>query len=149
MSGNKRWLKLSLIAFGIAIAAILVIVKIANSGDPRSEESRNGVVVVLGAALPLMLVLGVIGVIIAIIRFATRLLKAVETSPPDAKIAPGPRGFPMDVNSDGPGQYRIEGVHRQTKLDLSKYIQADSAANAKVKAELDDIVVTSVVKVPR
>ncbi|MGD0540595.1 MAG: hypothetical protein ABSB33_03655, partial [Tepidisphaeraceae bacterium] len=68
---------------------------------------------------------------------------------------PGPRGFPVvadaavEVSSaDGPGQYRIQGVHKETKLDISKYVQADSAANAMVKAELDGIVVTSVKKVP-
>jgi hypothetical protein len=33
-------------------------------------------------------------------------------------------------------------------MDVSKYIQADSAANAKIKAELEDIVESSVTKAP-
>ncbi|MGD0462160.1 MAG: hypothetical protein ABSB74_06705 [Tepidisphaeraceae bacterium] len=49
--------------------------------------------------------------------------------------------------TDGPGQYCVEGVDRQTKMDKTLHIQADSAANAKVKAELEGIVVTSVKKV--
>jgi hypothetical protein len=48
--------------------------------------------------------------------------------------------------TDSPGLYRIHGVNRDTKNDATKEIQADSAANAKVKAELDGIIVTSVTK---
>ncbi len=57
---------------------------------------------------------------------------------PDASLA---------MSHEGPGQYRVEGVHKTTKLETAKYFQANSAANAKVKAELEDIVVTSVKKI--
>ncbi|HEY1923269.1 MAG TPA: hypothetical protein VGG44_11015 [Tepidisphaeraceae bacterium] len=155
LTPRYRWLKIFLIAFGVAIAAIFLIVHIANSGDPRSEENRNGVINFLAGVLPLMLWLGIAGVILAIIRFAVRLLRAVEDPKPYAQAVSTQPGFPVvmttstdDLPAGGPGQYRIEGVHKETKMDTSRYFQANSAANAKVKAELEGIVVTSIKKVP-
>ena len=55
---------------------------------------------------------------------------------------PLPRGFP--VLNMGRGRYRISGVDRQSKLDTTWYVEADSPDNARVKAELEGIVVTDV-----
>ncbi|HEX4124819.1 MAG TPA: hypothetical protein VHY37_08850 [Tepidisphaeraceae bacterium] len=44
----------------------------------------------------------------------------------------------------GPGKFIIHGVDRQTKMDTTWHMQADSEANARVKADLEGIAVTSV-----
>ena len=56
----------------------------------------------------------------------------------------GPMGFPVLPPTDGPGRFRVAGVRRDTREDAVFTCEADSAANARVKAELDGIVVTDV-----
>jgi hypothetical protein len=154
MSQRGKWIKFFVIPLAISIAAIVGIVAWANSGDPRSETRRGDTDDFIHMLLPWMLLIGIVGVILAIIRFATKLLRAAEAREPETVSISGPPGFPVAVGAsphtshDGPGQYRVEGVHKATKLDTAKYFQANSAANAKVKAELEDIVVTSVKKIP-
>ena len=46
-----------------------------------------------------------------------------------------------------PGMFEIVGVDRGTKMDTTWRVRADNAANAKVKAELEGIVVTSIKRV--
>ncbi len=58
------------------------------------------------------------------------------------------RGFEATpvAYADGPGSYRVAGVDKQSRADRDIIVQADSRANAQVKAELDGIIVTSVIK---
>jgi hypothetical protein len=58
-----------------------------------------------------------------------------------------PSAFPVISLDDGPGSYKVRGVDKDTRADIERTIQADSRANAQVKAELDGIVVTSIDKV--
>jgi len=157
LAQRYRWLKLFLIAFAISVAVIVGIMLYVNSGDQRNETRRDTVQAVLFPIFPWMLLAGVIGLIIVIIKFAVKsgIQEARREATPGQNSVPHPPGFPVvtrdaeyAIPPDGPGQYRIQGVHRQSKMDVSKYLQADSLANAKVKAELDDIVVTSVTKAP-
>lgn len=55
-----------------------------------------------------------------------------------------PMGFPVLPPTDGPGRFRVAGVNRDTRQDVVWSCDADSAANAKVKAELQGIIVTDV-----
>ncbi|MGA2439609.1 MAG: hypothetical protein ABSH08_01505 [Tepidisphaeraceae bacterium] len=128
-----------------------------NSGDQRNETRRDTVQFVLFPILRWMLLAGAIGLLIVIIKFAVKgaIRETRDDAMPGLHSIPHPPGFPVvtrdaqyAVPADGPGQYRIQGVHRQSKMDISKYIQADSAANAKIKAELEDIVLSSVTKAP-
>jgi hypothetical protein len=59
-----------------------------------------------------------------------------------------PSAFPVLPTSeaDGPGSYRVVGVDRNTRADRDLVIEAQSRENARVKAELDGIVVTAVTK---
>ncbi len=157
MTQRYRWLKLLLLAFAISVTVIVGIMLYVNSGDQRNETRRDSVQFVLFPILRWMLLAGVIGLLIVIIKFAVKssIKEVQDESAPGPHSIPHPPGFPVvtrdaqyAVPADGPGQYRIQGVHRQSKMDISKYIQADSAANAKIKAELDDIVVSSVTKAP-
>ena len=70
---------------------------------------------------------------------------------------PGPRGFaviaddpppavPAQPVGTGPGRYRVSGVVAATRVDVTMRLDADSPANAKVKAELSGVVVTDVAK---
>lgn len=56
--------------------------------------------------------------------------------------------FPVEpVAPAGPGRFKVSGVERATKKDTVWYCEADSAANAQVKAELEGIIVTAVERV--
>jgi hypothetical protein len=52
-----------------------------------------------------------------------------------------PHGFPV---TDGPGRFRIVGVNKESKMDVTWYCEAQSSANAGVKAELEGIIVTRI-----
>ncbi|HEX8911014.1 MAG TPA: hypothetical protein VF796_01545 [Humisphaera sp.] len=55
------------------------------------------------------------------------------------------QGFPLvPPLPDGPGRFRVAGVRRDTRQDVVWVCEADSSANARVKAELEGIVVTDV-----
>ena len=58
-----------------------------------------------------------------------------------------PSAFPVIALQDGPGNYKVRGVDKESRADVERFVQADSRANAQVKAELDGVVVTSVDKV--
>jgi hypothetical protein len=49
-------------------------------------------------------------------------------------------------SADGEGDYVINGVDKATKMDTRWHCKAASRANAKVKAELEGIIVTSIEK---
>lgn len=53
---------------------------------------------------------------------------------------------PRDA-TDGPGQFRVVGVNRESGKDAELVIDAQSIANAKVKAELTGLIVTDVKRV--
>jgi hypothetical protein len=57
---------------------------------------------------------------------------------------PKPSGFPV---VDGPGTFLVIGVDRATRADKSITVSAASSENARVKAELDGVVVTEVRRV--
>src|SRR5687767_6828779 len=65
-----------------------------------------------------------------------------------AQRRPERPAFPVipHAEADGPGTYRVIGVDKATRADRQLTIEAGSRANAQVKAELDGIIVTSVVK---
>ena len=54
---------------------------------------------------------------------------------------------PSAAPFDGEGRFRVVGVDRKTGMDTTWYTHAASAANAKVKGELQGIVVTQVTRV--
>jgi hypothetical protein len=59
-------------------------------------------------------------------------------------------GFPLvpvaPLLDGGPGRYLITGVEAATSRDVKTVIEAETLANAKVKAELRGVVVTDIVK---
>jgi hypothetical protein len=83
-------------------------------------------------------ILVVVGIVLLIV-WAFRSADAHPTSQPQS--APP---LPPPVPASGPGQFKISGVDRVTKQDRVWHGQADSPANARVKAELEGIIVTAV-----
>ena len=78
---------------------------------------------------------------------AVVILLVLRRKPPAAMRT----GFPLipTADEDGPGSYRVVGVDKGTRADRAITIEADSRANAQVKAELEGIVVTAVTKAQR
>jgi hypothetical protein len=127
--------------------------------DPRTEGRADDVQSWLFPLLSLLILVGVVGAVILIIKYAVK--KGVQEAQssqkpgiPNLKSNPKPSGFPIITRipeysppTDGPGRYRVQGVDRNTKSDITRDIPADTLANAKVKAELDGIIVTSVDKI--
>ena len=66
----------------------------------------------------------------------------VQQSRPTGTPPPPVSAFP--VLPIGPGIYVIRGVIRATKMDTTWKVQADSEANARIKADLEGIIVASV-----
>ena len=154
MAGH-RWIRILLISLAISVSAILAIVWWVNAGDPRIEGRGESVETWLFPLRNFMLILGAIGVVILIIKYAVKTGIREAQDPEFPKMQPIARqhGFPVVTRipdysppTDGPGRYRINGVNRTTKKDATLDIDADSLANAKIKAELDGVIVTSVTK---
>lgn len=69
-----------------------------------------------------------------------------HTSPVRGPVEqPSPAARPP-VPADGPGRFCVVGVDRDSGLDTELVVDAVSAANARVKAELKGVVVTDVVR---
>ena len=90
------------------------------------------------------------------------MLRAIEWRIQRRKEERGPAGFGFPVigdfqpnarpaiaiPNDGPGRYRIIGVIAASGADTKMYIEAETLANAKVKAELKGVIVTDIEKSP-
>jgi len=70
----------------------------------------------------------------------------IPTTAPVAGIPVARLAFPV-MQPSGPGRFRVSGVDRDSRMDCTQYYDADTEQNAKVKAELDGIVVTDVERV--
>lgn len=103
---------------------------------------------------PLLTIAGIIAVVAYAVSLGTRLAhKRMAREQPQPPARPAPlRAFPVQPlptaldSSDivGPGRFKVTGVDRQTRMDTVWHCQAESEANARVKAELEGIVVTGV-----
>jgi hypothetical protein len=105
--------------------------------------------------LPWFLIPGLIGVFILMLKYGIKhgVILPRNPSQPRTNAVSQTHGFPViqKTPEDIPpstcsARYRIDGVDRETKLGMTFHIESDSAANAKVKAELEGVIVTSVQK---
>lgn len=67
--------------------------------------------------------------------------KADESSRPAPDGVHPLRAFPVQPI---PGTYKVTGVDKRTRMDCVQYYRAVGPDNARVRAELDEIIVTSV-----
>jgi len=154
-----RWIKLFLIAYAVSMSVVFAVFIIMWSHDRPEDRPPFTLLTVLKGML-VILITFVISFLIVGVRFANsqypveleleEFQSRIEASTNTAK---GPHDYPgvtvipdYSTPTDGPGRYRIHGVDRNTKNDVVRDIEADSAANAKVKAEVNDIIVTSITK---
>ena len=72
---------------------------------------------------------------------ASLVLRKWMSIPPRPASASGMMTSPaMPANvSNGPGQYRVRGIDRDTKFETSEIVIADSPENAKFKVELKGV----------
>ena len=75
--------------------------------------------------------------------------KAASVRPvnPLGNVRPANLSYPSSPLIGIQGKYEVFGVDRQSKLDTSWVVTASSEANARVKAELEGIIVTAVNRV--
>jgi hypothetical protein len=114
------------------------------------EDAITSAAVVLVALLGAVLLFGVVtGVVLRRVRARASAAAAPPMTPHSSA-----HGFPVIVDEPTPaqpigtgrGRYRVAGVVAETKVDVTLHVDADSPANAKVKAELSGVVVTDVSK---
>ncbi len=84
--------------------------------------------------------LGVLGLVIK-----AAVSSAVPTPPRAPTQRPQPARPPVAM-ADGPGRYRVDGVDRTSRMDVTLYISAASREAARVKADLDGVTATRIEK---
>jgi hypothetical protein len=158
MSPRYRWVKLYTIAYVISVIVVVTIMVVMRYNDPPKYRPPIGVLHILGGVF-LFVGLYFVCFIIVGTGFAGRqfaVQSELDAESDERAFADAKRNHrdylgvsvvpDYSPPTDGPGRYRINGVNRATKQDATVEVDADSAANAKVKAELDGIIVTSVTK---
>ena len=156
MSPRYRWIKLYNISFSVAMSVAVAFMIVMRMHDPLKDRQPINI---LGSIL-LLIGLYVGCFILVGIGFANRQyavqseLDELKEQQTKADATRNHRDYPgvtvvpeYSESTDGPGRYRIRGVDRGTNQDATLDIQANSAANAKVKAEVNGIIVTSVTKI--
>jgi hypothetical protein len=93
--------------------------------------------------------------LVGVVSLTARSVRRWWQQPVTVPRQPAPvYGFPViaqpvvavDAADDGSGRYRIVGVVRATLSDVKLYVQAETLANAKAKAELMGVMVTQIDK---
>jgi hypothetical protein len=74
-------------------------------------------------------------------------LRSESSGPSGQKSVSSVQAQPEQQQASGPTRFRVVGVDRESKYDTELVVVAQSAANAKVKAELEGVIVTDVVPV--
>jgi hypothetical protein len=155
LASKRLWLKLLQIFFVIVVVAMFVLLRTFDSDAYNSGGQSNTIQAFIHKILPWFLVPGLIGVFILILKYGAKHGVVLPRDPPLSNADPiSSRGFPVIQQNDEyaksideSGQYRIDGVNRETKMETTLHVRATSIANAKVKAELDGIIITSIKKI--
>jgi len=156
MSPRYRWIKLYTIAYLISISVVIGVFIVMDHYDPADRQPINWLGSIFAFFALYVICFVIVGIGWAPRQYAVQLeLEEFQDKlQRNAAQANGSQDYPgvtvipeYSPPTDGPGCYRIAGVDRSTKNDITRDLHADSPANAKVKAELDGIVVTSVTKV--
>jgi hypothetical protein len=109
----------------------------------------------LAIVVILVLLIGFYAVVYMVCAILSQTTAGPAFDVPDApkpaamSTTPLARAFPVLTVDDGPGRYLICGVERESQTDQRIMVDADSRANAQVKAELRGIIVTEVEKLTR
>ena len=156
MNPRYRWIKLYTIAYVISITVVIAVLVVMRYYDaPQDRQPINWIGSVFAFFALYVICFVLLGIGFAFRQYPLQLeLEEFQRQQPRTSQTNGSHDYPgvtvipdYSPPTDGPGEYRIQGVNRNTKEDVAIKIPADSAANAKIKAELNDILVTEVTKV--
>jgi hypothetical protein len=121
---------------------------LAQSGEQMmaEDEGRANLKAWLFVGGLAIFALGFIGLIIrSAIRGAFTRVVPIRASTPTPRFDPVPQDIDAEIAASiGPSRWRVHGVVKATGNDIRMSVDAETEANAKAKAELRGIVVTSV-----
>lgn len=157
MAPRYRWIKLFLIAYAVAISVVIAVLIVMRQHDPPQDRQPITIVhCILGLVATFIISFVVVGISFAWRQYPMQLeleqlqtdQNARATKDADGHDYPGVIVIPnYSPATDVPGRYRVSGVNRNTQEDATMEVHADSLANAKVKAELNGLIVTSITKI--
>ncbi len=107
------------------------------------DDARNTIAALAGVVAFFCM----IGVVLWFVVKGARKLdeprqRLARAMPVESRYAYTGHGFPIDPSL--PGRFKIVGVDKTSRMDTTWHTLADSEANARVKAELEGIVVTKI-----
>jgi hypothetical protein len=152
VSPRYRWVKLYTVAYIIAASVSATILIVMNYETPAKDRPHLGILNYLGLFLFYLLAYVAFFFVVGV-GFATRqyaVQSELEQNQEDQTVADAIKHVELIPDysppTDGPGRYRVQGVDRNSEHDKTLDIEADSAANARIKAELQGVIVSSVTK---
>jgi hypothetical protein len=129
-----RWATIAIVGLGLCAllialrpAMLAVSTRLTSSGDVSETDGGDH-----SLADPMMKVGGYVVAALVLVWVVAAGVRMGTTRSVRAGI------------DDRPGRFRVHGVDRDTKMDTTWRCNADSAGNAKIKAELEGIVVSRV-----
>ncbi len=115
-----------------AFVIVILAVGFISAKMFRLEDEFTGV---LGGITTIIVPVFTIALIIVLIRAGVKGGMQSTTSKPAPAVI------------DGPGKFKVDGIDRDSRMDTTMHVVANSIANARAKAELEGVVVTAVTRV--
>jgi hypothetical protein len=152
VSPRYRWIKLYTIAYVIAASVAATFAIVMNYETPIKYRPHLGILNYLGLlaiyAGGYVFFFFIVGAIFSMIQLPVQ--SELDQRREDQSVAETIKQTEVIPDysppTDGPGRYRVQGVDRKTEQDTTFDIEAQSAANAKIKAELRGVVVSEITK---
>jgi hypothetical protein len=131
----SRWTVIILISCAIGYLLMLLVAMISPKDTTYEQEQARHMVVTM-FWVGVWIATGVLGVL-----YGLRLV--LKYQPKVERRATSIDSIFNDV-SDTPGTFEVRGVNRETQTDAVQKYEAQTPANAKIKAELEGMIVSSV-----
>lgn len=131
----SRWTVIILISCAIGYLLMLLVAMLSPKDTTYEQEQARHIIVTM-FWIGVLIAIAVLGVL-----YGLRLV--LKYQPKVERRATSIDSIFNDV-SDGPGTFEVKGANRETRTDAVQNYEAENPANAKIKAELDGIIVSSV-----
>jgi ABC-type antimicrobial peptide transport system permease subunit len=126
------------LVIGALLIGFILAVVILYSVPLGIAQGRN----VSAANIQTIKLLSFLGLFFGVTWIVALILACVYPSQAQTRAIPGMKYQPL-----GPGKFRITGIDSTTKMDTAWYCEVVSEANAKIKGELEGIIVTQIDRV--